>query len=69
METVGVLAGISALLMVGLIVRSLWVGVVPGRWPAPPIARSEHPFMFWFGLAGYSVHVIVGTIFAVTLLT
>lgn len=67
-KTVGVAAALVALLTAIVMARSLWVGIVPGRWPAPPIARSDHPIMFWLGIGGYSIAVIVGTIFAATLL-
>lgn len=60
MTWVGWLGVTLAVLGIVAVARSLATGIVPGRWPAPPIGRSERPFYYWFCIFGYALSAAVG---------
>ncbi|MDT8758197.1 hypothetical protein MZO42_05765 [Sphingomonas psychrotolerans] len=60
MNWIGAFGGLLALVGAAAIGRSLWAGEVPGRWPAPPIGRRDHPGMFWFNVGGYAATTALG---------
>lgn len=42
------------------VIRSVATGVVPARWPMPPLSRSVRPFEYWFSLTSYALCTVGG---------